>query len=338
MMNALMMNAFGWRGVHALDAIAHGEGPRTFADLVTQEFQWSRSLVMVLVQYSPIYLSRLPARLKAQFLFSQLWYPLFAFFMAVMFVMPIVALVTGQSFVNVTYPQFLAHFAPLSMVLLLLAYRWRSTGSYRPFNARVLSWEYVFFQFARWPWALAGTVAALRDWLTGSVVEFRITPKGSSEVDPLPARVLTPYAILSVVSALPVLLIANPGEARGFYVFALINAVLYAVLLLIILVQHARENVVRVTSRTYRPAIAATFASLVVLASLGTARNGMEGVESLAWGAGRLSLFSETYSIAGAALGEAGIRNVRFEPRWLPQAPAPSIPTQEEGRTERATQ
>ena len=38
-----MMNAHGWRGVHALDAIAHGDGPRTFADLVTQEFQWSRS-------------------------------------------------------------------------------------------------------------------------------------------------------------------------------------------------------------------------------------------------------------------------------------------------------
>jgi cellulose synthase (UDP-forming) len=90
-----------------------------------------------------------------------------------------------------------------------------------------------------------GTVAAIRDWLTGSVVDFRITPKGSSEVDPLPVRVLAPYAILSVVSALPVLLIDNPGDARGFYVFALINAVLYAALLLIIVVQHARENVVR---------------------------------------------------------------------------------------------
>lgn len=47
----LMMNAGGWRGAHALDAIAHGDGPRTFADLVTQEFQWSRSLVMILLQY-----------------------------------------------------------------------------------------------------------------------------------------------------------------------------------------------------------------------------------------------------------------------------------------------
>ncbi|MGO8655733.1 glycosyltransferase family 2 protein, partial [Rhizobium ruizarguesonis] len=80
----LMMNAGGWRGVHALDAIAHGDGPRTFSDLVTQEFQWSRSLVMLLLRYSPSLVGRLPPRLKFQFLFSQLWYPLFAFFMLLM--------------------------------------------------------------------------------------------------------------------------------------------------------------------------------------------------------------------------------------------------------------
>jgi cellulose synthase (UDP-forming) len=329
----LMMNAFGWRGVHALDAIAHGEGPRTFADLITQEFQWSRSLTMVLVQYSPTYVSRLPARLKFQFLFSQLWYPLFSFFMAVMFAMPIIALSSGQSFVSVTYPQFLLHFAPLSTVLLLLAYRWRSIGCYRPFNARVLSWEYVFFQFARWPWALAGTVAALRDWLTGSTVEFRITPKGSSEVDPLPIRVLAPYAILSIVSALPVVLIDNPGEARGFYVFALINAALYALLLLIIVIQHARENVVRVTNRNYLPTLAMAFSLILVLSGLGTVRNGMDGAETLALGAGSLSLFSETYSVAGAGAGsdEASMRHIRFQPRWLPQAPAQKKPSRKKG-------
>src|ERR1700687_4305813 len=35
---SLIMNAHGWRGVHALNAIAHGAGPQTFADLATQEF------------------------------------------------------------------------------------------------------------------------------------------------------------------------------------------------------------------------------------------------------------------------------------------------------------
>jgi cellulose synthase (UDP-forming) len=327
----LMMNAFGWRGVHALDAIAHGEGPRSFADLVTQEFQWSRSLFMVFLQYSPSYVARLPARLKFQFLFSQLWYPLFAFFMALMFAMPVIALWSGRNFINVTYPQFLLHFAPLSLVLVLLAFRWRSTGSYRPRNARVLSWEGMIFQFARWPWALAGTVTALHDWLTGSTADFLITPKGNSTVDPLPVRVLAPYAILSVVSALPVALVDNPGEARGFYIFALINAAIYASLLAFIVVQHARENLSQTRSRSYRAALSASLVAMFALLGFGGVSHGMSGVESLAWGGGRVSLFSETYSIAGAGLGKAAIRKVRFHPQWRPSEPGSSIVNSEGG-------
>src|SRR4029077_1406650 len=112
----LMMNAAGWRGVHAIDAIAHGDGPLTFADMVTQEFQWSRSLVTVLLQYTPRYLSPLPGKLKAQFLFCQLWYPLFSLFMALIYILPIVALMTSVNFANVTYPHFFLHFAPISLV------------------------------------------------------------------------------------------------------------------------------------------------------------------------------------------------------------------------------
>ncbi|WP_421695669.1 glycosyltransferase [Aestuariivirga sp.] len=329
----LMMNAFGWRGVHALDAIAHGEGPHTFADLVTQEFQWSRSLVMILIKYTPAYLSRLPARLKFQFLFSQLWYPLFALMMAVMFFIPVLALLTGETNVNVTYPQFVLHFAPLSFVLIALSYRWRATRSYRPFNVPVLSWELVFFQFARWPWALAGTIAAIRDCVAGTVVEYRITPKGRSEVDPLPFRVLAPYALLSFVSALSVVLIDNPNEARGFYIFALTNAALYALLLLVIIVQHSRENVVRRTNGAYRAALAMTFAAVIVLTGTGTAKNGMAGVQTLAWGTGRVSLFKETYSIAGAGLGDGSIRKIRFEPRWLPPDNGVPYADQQEGHS-----
>src|SRR5205085_7524266 len=40
----LLFNANGWKGVHSLDAEAIGEGPETFADFVTQEFQWAKSL------------------------------------------------------------------------------------------------------------------------------------------------------------------------------------------------------------------------------------------------------------------------------------------------------
>jgi hypothetical protein len=176
----------------------------------------------------------------------------------------------------------------------------------------------MIFQFARWPWALAGTIAALRDWLTGSAVDFRITPKGNSAVDPLPVRVLAPYAGLSIVSALPVVLVNNPGEASGFYVLALLNTAIYTMLLAVIVIQHARENTLQVRSLSYRAALSLSFVAMFTLMGIGGARNGMTGVESLAWGAGRISLFSETYSITGAGLGNADIRKVRFHPQWLP--------------------
>jgi hypothetical protein len=318
----LMMNAYGWRGVHALDAIAHGDGPRTFADLVTQEFQWSRSLVMLLLQYSPSFVPRLPTRLKLQFLFSQLWYPLFAVFMALMFALPIIALLRNENFVAVTYPGFLAHFAPLSVVLIALAFRWRATGTFRPFNAKILSWESMLFLFARWPWALAGTIAAVHDWLTGSFVDFRITPKGTSEVDQLPLLVLAPYAFLSLASIFPVLLISHAGESRGFYVFAIINSVLYALLLLVIVVQHSRENRVRRTRGFSRTAMAASLLVLFLLPGIATSERGKDGLESLAWGAGRLSLFDARYSVAGAGLGTTQISRTTFHPRWLPLEPS----------------
>ena len=176
----------------------------------------------------------------------------------------------------------------------------------------------MLFLFARWPWAFAGTIAAVQDWLTGSFVDFRITPKGTSEVDPLPLRVLAPYAFLSLASVFPVLLIGHAGETRGFYVFAIINSVLYALLLLVMVVQHSRENRVRRTRGFSRPAMAASLLLLFLLPGIATTERGKDGVESLAWGAGRLSLFDAKYSVAGAGLGETQISKTTFHPRWLP--------------------
>ena len=314
----LMMNAAGWRGVHAIDAIAHGDGPLTFADMVTQEFQWSRSLVTVLLQYTPRYLSSLPGKLKAQFLFCQLWYPLFSLFMALIYILPIVALMTSVNFANVTYPHFFLHFAPISLVLIFMGCRWRAGGSYRPVNGKVLSWEKMLFCYARWPWVFAGTVTAIRDWVVGSSAEFRVTPKGSDPAGPLPARVLMPYVFLSVTSALAVLLLGQVGTANGFYVFAIANAAIYATLLLVIVIKHIRENGIVARGRSTPAFVHAMAAVLLLLpVSAGAAIRGPYGVEAIAWGAGPISLTQSTYEIAGAAQGGTGVRVVRWRLRWL---------------------
>lgn len=312
----LMMNAHGWRGIHALDAIAHGDGPRTFADLITQEFQWSRSLMMILLRYSPGLIRRLPWRLKMQFLFSQVWYSLFSLFMVVMFILPVIALSRGKTFVDVSYPDFLLHFLPQSILLVLFAYRWRSTRTFRPFDAGILSWEMTLFLFARWPWALVGALAAVRDWATGSFVDFRVTPKGTSDVDPIPFRVLAPYAMLSLVSILPVLFVTAGEETGGFYIFAIMNAAIYTTLLLVILLQHARENTVSTNKRFYRPALASGLLALTALPFAGIIEHGREGVQSLAWNTNGYALFDDRFSVAGAGIGGRGLHRLVLNPHW----------------------
>jgi cellulose synthase (UDP-forming) len=92
----LLMNAAGWKGVHAFEADARGEGPSTFNDLVTQEFQWSKSLTKILLTLTPRHFGGLNFRLKFQFLFSQVWYVLLGLTMLVGTLMPPLAVMTNR--------------------------------------------------------------------------------------------------------------------------------------------------------------------------------------------------------------------------------------------------
>ena len=61
---------------------------------MTQEYQWARSLATILLTLTPRHWMRLPARLKLQFVFARLAYPLFGLVMLTGHLMPIVALST----------------------------------------------------------------------------------------------------------------------------------------------------------------------------------------------------------------------------------------------------
>lgn len=289
----LIMNAHGWRGVHAIDAIASGDGPATFADFVIQEFQWSRSLMTILLAHTPKYIGRLPWRLRLQFLFCQLWYPLFTSIMLVMYGLPLAALLLDANMVGVIFPEFFVRFALVSLILILMAFWWRAQGWTRPVDAKVLSWEGMLFPFARWPWALLGVIAAIRDRAVGATADFRVTPKHHEEAAPLPMRMLAPYALLSLGSGIPVLLLDSVEVATGFYVFAAINAAVYAILLVVVVRQHARENPVsRADAAPGRPygtpqrfAAAAMVLAAIGVAAIGTEQRLRDGASALVWGA-----------------------------------------------------
>ena len=314
---SMLMNAGGWRGVHAIDAIAIGDGPETFPDMITQEFQWSRSLLSLLLRHTPDYFARLPARLKFQFVFSQVWYPIFAVFMGLVYLLPITALLFDIRWADVTYPAFLGHSLPATIALLLIAGMLRRDLLFRPVDGRILSWEKVLFPVAQWLWVLWGCAVAVYDRLTGRFVDFRITPKGMTGPAPLPLRVVLPPLILALGSLLPVLLIGDIRETAGFYVLALINAVLYTALFLVVVALHPRP-----TGGSQRRLTAgsivklATSAALIVLVGFTVWLRGAQGVHAITAGMGPVKVVKVVFPVSGAGDAPPGTVYYEFDFEW----------------------
>ncbi|MDR9485535.1 MAG: glycosyltransferase [Sediminimonas sp.] len=309
----MLMNSGGWRGIHAIDAIAVGDGPASIADLCTQEFQWSRSLLSILLRYTTHYLGPLPARLRFLFLFCQIWYPLFAVFMVILYVVPIAAVVLDMRYADVTYPAFVIHAIWPPVAVTAIAYAIRADGFFRPRDAKVLGWEKALFLALQWPWVLWGCIMAVRDRVSHRFVDFRITPKGEAAQATLPLRVLMPYVALTLGCLMPVLLIDGVQEAKGFYFLTLLNGTIYALITILIVVRHVRDNHIALGQAIRRiPVQLASAPVLVGLLVSALVLRGPESVLALSVGLGKSELVKFEYVVAGAGMGGPG--NVRF--RW----------------------
>ena len=236
------MNAHGWVGKHSIDAEAHGNGPATFVDAMTQEFQWARSLAMILLTLTPLHIHRLAWRSKFQFLFGQLWYFLFSSVMLAAFVLPPLALVLGRSFAHVLYLEFLFIAIWPSIIALIVVHWLKRQGLLRPANAKVLGWEGICFELARWPWVVWALIDAFRVTISKSHLTWRITPKAAKSRTAVPIRFLIPY-LLIIFFCVVAAVVHEPNPAtRGYFWFTLFNAVCYVVLLTVILYFNARES------------------------------------------------------------------------------------------------
>jgi len=251
----LMMSSSGWQGVFAVDAEAHGDGPETVADCMTQEFQWSRSMMNVLLGVNGRYWRGLSRAAKVRLGFCQLWYPLFSVLMVASVAIPIVAIVTRTPLVRVSLGGFYLHFGPPTLVLVVTVLWLRSSKWLRPTTAKVFSWEIVLFQLVRWPWALFGCLHAVAGRVAGREFSFKITPKGRTGVAPLPIRVVLPYLLLALASATPSLLGLNAGPAHGYYTLALINTALYMTAAVAILGLHIHEHPRRIRRAVLRRSV-----------------------------------------------------------------------------------
>lgn len=237
----LMMNCNGWRGVHALDAVAYGEGPPTLADCVTQEFQWSRSLMVVMLTLMPKCWKHLSWPLRFQFLFSELWYPIFGGTMLCGLTLPLVAVITKEPWVRVSYVEFLLNSLPVTLLSLTIVWFLKLKGALRPADAPLLSWEAPLFQIVRWPWALYGSLMGIVMAVRRCNVAFRVTPKGAMHPVSLQWKVLIPYIVVVVLSFAPVLTFEDAGDANGYYFFLIVSQALYVITLFSIVLIHRYE-------------------------------------------------------------------------------------------------
>lgn len=313
----MLMNSTGWKGVHAIDAIAYGDGPATVSDLATQEFQWSRSLLSLLLWHTSRYLSGMPFRLRFLFVFCQLWYLIFALTTALMYVLPLIALGLDRSFANVSYPAFVGHALPTVLVITVFVYRIRRDGFLRPYDAPVISWEKALFLLLQWPWVLWGITMAIVDRLRGGVVDFRITPKGENAVRSLPWRVLLVYIGLALGCLLPVLILGGSTDAAGFYLLVLLNGLAYSVLVAVIVFQHLRTNGFLRGARLGNAFLQITaVAGLFVVMIGGFMERGNEGFGALTSGMAPFHLMQREFAVSGAGSGDQRRISYRFDPGW----------------------
>ncbi|WP_051981016.1 hypothetical protein [Burkholderia sp. 9120] len=225
--------------------------------------------------------------MKAQFLFAQFWYSLFSLTMAATVAMPVIALVTRRVWSDVAYLSYFGYASAVTISILLVMAWVRRTGSFRPFDAKVSSWEGMAFLFARWPWSLLGIGSALADCLHGQEFAFRVTPKGVPVVERPPLRVVLPYYLaISLICSLPLVMIDDACNARGFYVISSVNALVYLAVALLIVVAHDHEqgqrlSLLRLTAGDGPAVRRVAFAAAVLVLGMGMTERLPEGANAL---------------------------------------------------------
>lgn len=236
-----LFNSAGWEGAFAIDAEAHGYGPMTFDDMVTQEYQWSRSLVAMMFGMIPRHMHRMRMRLRVRFTIVLIYYPLLALGALAGVVLPAAAAVTGQVWVSVNYLAFLGHFWAMTVWLILLLLYLRRRGLLRPHTAPVWSWELWLFALARWPFVAWGVLGAIIQETFRRPIYFKVTPKDRSGEELLSKRLILPYVGIATGLSAAAIVGELTGPAAGYVFLCILGALAYSVVSIAVAVLHVRE-------------------------------------------------------------------------------------------------
>ena len=219
-LDTALLASRGYRGVFVPEAIALGGGPETFETYLRQQFAWALSMMQVLVSFTPRMLGSLSPHQCLQFLFAQTWYPIWSTSMLVLFLTPLLALLTGQEPARAPLWQFGLASAPQVLAAYLI---WRWTRRWHLPHGLGLSWRGVVLHVARWPivfWALLNVVLGVRH-------PYMITPKGERlGIATFPLRTQAIYlfgAVLGMGAVWQYVLREGSDAVEGYTLFALLG-------------------------------------------------------------------------------------------------------------------
>ncbi|CAM3574803.1 glycosyltransferase family 2 protein [Smaragdicoccus niigatensis] len=236
-----LMNVAGWSGAFAIEAHANGEGPDTLGAMLTQEFQWSRSLAMCSMTLVPRTLKRVPWRMRLRFGFALAFYPMLWLTSMMGIVLAPVAAVTDVSWVRVNYGYFLVFWFAISLQLGALAWLSKRAGLLRPRNAPLMSWEQWVYVFARWPFVGFGVVAAFAEQFRRKPLDFKVTPKHDGTRSPLPAKIFVPFLIIAFGLCLAAIYGTIEVGPVGYVGLTILGASAYVMATCAFTIRHALE-------------------------------------------------------------------------------------------------
>lgn len=158
------------------------------------------------------------------------------------YVLPPLAVFLQRSFAHVSYLEFALYsiWPTLTSILAVLFLKRRKL--LRPVDAKVICWEGICFQLARWPWVAWAVIDAFRASIDRSHLSWKVTPKSGIGASVIPIQFLVPYFLIIASSALVAFCSPPTLATRGYYYFTLINVVTYIFLLVWIPYLNRRET------------------------------------------------------------------------------------------------
>jgi cellulose synthase/poly-beta-1,6-N-acetylglucosamine synthase-like glycosyltransferase len=238
----LWMQSAGWGGAFAIDAEAHGDGPETFDDMITQELQWSRSLGTILTKWAPGKVRTIPWKARARMSFALLFYLVQGVVCIAAVSLPAVGVLTGVAWGNTSFLEFYVHLWLPSLCLMGVMAWLRRCGVMRPTNAKLWSFDLVLFQLVRWPWTTWGFFQGMWAGRQSTPKAFRVTPKGLKSARPLNLKMLAPLLVLAAAPAIVIAIAPNPRQALGLTVVLALQAATYLIAAGAVIVRHVIAN------------------------------------------------------------------------------------------------